>query len=79
MKIPETNKDEVRKHRNELLRGLGQVSQIGFTMLACVLVGVFLGHFLDSRLDTSPWLLLLFSFLGMGAAFKSLFEIAKRM
>ncbi|NLB98637.1 AtpZ/AtpI family protein [Jeotgalibaca porci] len=43
-------------------------------MAASVLIGVFLGKFLDNFFHTSPWLLLLFSFFGVGAAIKSLFN-----
>jgi len=44
-------------------------------MAASVLVGVLLGKYLDGLLDTTPWLLLIFSLLGVGAAIKSLFNI----
>lgn len=54
-----------------------QVSQLSITMLSCVLVGVLLGGFLDKAFKTTPWLLLIFSFLGMGAAIKSIFELSK--
>jgi ATP synthase protein I len=47
-------------------------------MAACVLIGVFLGRFLDNLLNTSPWLLLLFSLLGVGAALKALFDLAAK-
>jgi len=43
-------------------------------MGASVLIGVLLGRYLDGLLGTSPWLLLLFSFSGVGAAIKSLFN-----
>ena len=66
------------KFRQELLRSLSMVSQIGLTVTACVLMGVLLGRFLDNHFGTSPWLLLVFTLLGVTAAFKSLFEFAKR-
>jgi ATP synthase protein I len=62
----------------EFLRALSFFSQIGITMAACVLIGVLLGRFLDSLMGTSPWLLLLFSLLGAGAAFKALFDLANK-
>lgn len=58
---------------NEMFRALAYFSQIGVTMAASVFVGVLLGKFLDGVLGTSPWLLLFFSFLGVGAAIKALF------
>ena len=55
-------------------KALANFSQVGVTMAASVLIGVFLGKFLDGIFGTSPWLLLLFSFFGVGAAIKSLFN-----
>lgn len=70
-------KDDKQKNK-VFLQGLSFLSQIGITMAACVLVGVFLGKFLDGLLDTSPWLLLLCSLLGVGAAFRALFQLGGR-
>jgi ATP synthase protein I len=64
--------------RGELLRALTFFSQISVTIVACVAIGVFLGKFLDGFFGTSPWLLLVFSFLGMAAAFKSIFDVAQK-
>ena len=62
---------------NQTLKALAQFSQIGFTLAASIFVGVFLGKFLDDLLGTTPWLLFIFSLLGVGAAFKSIFNIKK--
>lgn len=67
-----------KKERRELFRAMGLVTQIGFTMAACIGIGVLLGMFLDGRLGTSPWLLLIFSLLGCLSAFKFLFDLAKK-
>ena len=75
-KIPSEDKHKVR---NDLIKGLSQVSQIGIGIFACVAIGVVLGWFLDSFFGTSPWLLLLFSFFGAGAAFKYLYDLMKKM
>lgn len=61
---------------SETFRALANFSQIGVTMAASVLVGVLLGKYLDGYLGTTPWLLLIFSLLGVGAAVKALFNIA---
>jgi ATP synthase protein I len=45
-------------------------------MVGTVLIGVLLGKYLDSLFDTKPWLTLVFSFLGAGAAIKALFSIS---
>lgn len=76
----------MNKHQNgdkqpqnsEALRALAYFSQIGVTMAASVLVGVLLGRYLDELLGTAPWLLLLFSLMGVGAAIKALFNMPKK-
>lgn len=67
-----------KKQQNDLLHALSFFSQIGITMAACVLIGVFSGRYLDDILGTSPWLLLLFSLLGAAAALKALFDLGTR-
>jgi ATP synthase protein I len=68
-----------KKTGNEFVRALSQLSQIGVMIIACILVGIFLGRFLDNLLGTSPWLLLVFTFLGIAAAFKSIFDFSKKV
>lgn len=63
-----------RPKYNETFRALSYFSQIGVTMAATVFVGVLLGKFLDGLFGTSPWLLLIFSLLGAGAAIKAIFN-----
>ena len=69
------NKDK----RNPFVLAFANFSQIAITIIACVAVGIFLGWLLDRFLGTSPWLLLVFTFLGIAAAFKSIFEFAKKI
>lgn len=66
---------KAKKHSS--LRALAQISQIGTTMAASILVGVLLGKFLDGLCGTEPWLLLIFSLLGVGAAIKAVYNISK--
>jgi len=68
-----------KQQRNEFARALSVLSQIGITIIACIAVGIFLGWYLDSLLGTSPWLLIIFTFLGIAAAFKSIFDFAKKL
>ena len=62
----------------DFMKALALLSQIGITMAVCILVGVFIGRFLDGHFGTGPWLLFLFSFLGVGAAFKSMFDLVPK-
>lgn len=71
-------KEHQRRTRNEALHAFGLLTQVGLTMFICVLLGVLLGRALDGWLGTSPWLLILFSFIGGAAAIRSLFEFVKK-
>jgi len=73
--MPRHNKGQT----NDFIRALALLSQIGITIIVCISIGIFLGWFLDRLLGTSPWLLLVFSLLGIAAAFKSIFEFAKKI
>lgn len=68
------DKEKKPTQTNQTAKALANFSQVGVTMAASVLIGVFLGKFLDNFFHTSPWLLLLFSFFGVGAAIKSFFN-----
>jgi len=68
-----------KPQQNEFSRAMAFFLQISVTILACIAVGIFLGWLLDRLLGTSPWLLMIFSFLGVGAAFKSIFDFAKKI
>jgi ATP synthase protein I len=64
--------------RNDLAKAFRFFTQIGINIVVCVGAGIFLGNWLDGLLNTSPWLLLLFSFIGAGAAFKSIVDMGKK-
>ena len=68
-----------KPQQNEFARAMAFFMQISVSILACLAVGIFLGWLLDRLLGTSPWLLMIFSFLGVGAAFKSIFDFAKKI
>ena len=68
-----------KPQKNEFVRAMAFFVQISVTIIACIAVGIFLGWLLDRLLGTTPWLLMVFSFLGVGAAFKSIFEFAKKV
>ena len=66
------------KQHNEYGRALSVLSHMGATIIICVAVGLAAGYYLDKFLGTSPWMLLVFTLLGIGAAFKSIFDFAKK-
>jgi ATP synthase protein I len=67
-----------KQDRKNIMRAVGYMSHIAISMAACVIIGVLFGLFLDNRLGTDPWLVLVFSFLGCAAAFKVMIDIAKK-
>jgi ATP synthase protein I len=52
----------------------GEVMGVGLQFAASILVFLFLGRWLDGRLGTTPWLLILGVLLGAGAGFFSMYR-----
>lgn len=52
---------------------------LGTTLAATVLAGLGGGYWLDERLGTSPWLMLLGGMLGIGAALVHFVRLASRL
>ena len=68
-----------KPQQNEFAQALSFFLQISVTIIACLAVGIFLGWLLDRLLGTTPWLMMVFTFLGIAAAFKSIFDFAKKV
>lgn len=66
------------KDSSSTLRALGLTGGIGFIMAACILGGYYLGHYLDSKFGTAPWLLILTLLLCMTAGFLEIYNMLKR-
>jgi len=67
-----------KSEKREMLRAMGLMSQIGFTAVICIAMGLFFGRFLDNILGTSPWLLIVLTLLGCFSAIKALIDLAKK-
>jgi ATP synthase protein I len=52
---------------------------VGLELGMSVVIGILVGMWLDSRLGTSPWLLLLFLVLGVVAGFRGVLRAVKRV
>lgn len=63
----------------EQLKKFGWATALGLVFLSNVVAGLLIGYYLDRWLGTSPWLLLLFLFIGMGAATYNVLRLAARM
>lgn len=65
--------DEKGPDRGEMLRATGQFMGYGLTWALAVLLFLGIGGWLDSKLGTSPFLLIIGAFLGGAAGFYSLY------
>ena len=52
-------------------------SLIGIEMAGSVIVGGFIGYWLDGKLGTEPWMLIFWVICGIIAGFRSLYKMAK--
>ena len=68
-----------QNEKNGFMLALAYLMHLGITIVVCIAIGLFAGIYLDRWLGTSPWLLLLFLMLGIGAAFKSIIDFAKKL
>ena len=59
-------------------RHLLKASTLGIHLVVATFVGLAIGHFLDSFLDTKPWFTFIFLFLGIFTGFRDMFRIVKK-
>lgn len=59
-------------------RKLAELSSIGLMLPSSIIVGLFFGYILDRWLGTRPWLLLVFTVLGVVSGLLSLFRALKK-
>ena len=60
-------------------RKLAALSSLGLMLPSSIAVGLFMGYFLDKLLGTHPWLLGIFTLLGVVSGFLSLFRGLKKL
>ncbi len=70
--------DSVRnKNYKDTLQGLALISQIGFSVITPILIGVYLGQFIDKKLGMNGIFSIIFIILGVGAGFLNIFKLAR--
>ena len=62
-----------------LFKTLGNLSTIGLTMAVSIGLGALIGHYLDNRFGTEPWLFLVFFGFGIAAAFRNLYVMYNKI
>ncbi len=60
----------------EPMSGFGAAFRIGVELVAGLIVGVGIGLLLDKWLDTTPWFLVAFFFVGAGAGILNVYRAA---
>jgi|YNPNPStandDraft_1061719.scaffolds.fasta_scaffold339130_2 ATP synthase protein I len=69
------DQEDQRKQWRDALR----MSSLGFVLVASVGLGVGIGWYLDQRLGTAPWGLVIFFFLGSIGGFVKVFQEVRRI
>ena len=59
--------------------GFGMAMRVGTEMVSALIIGVGAGLLLDNWLDTKPWFLVVFFFLGAGAGVLNVYRVASGM
>jgi F0F1-type ATP synthase assembly protein I len=75
--MPE-KKGKRRKDNGTNVRQLGILGTIPIILVVAPLVGFFIGRWLDDRLGTKPFLLIVFLIFGFVAAGKEIWRLIKR-
>jgi ATP synthase protein I len=60
------------------LRRLSELASFGLVLPSSIAVGLFFGYLLDRWLGTAPWLLLIFTVLGVVSGLLSLYRALKK-
>lgn len=71
--------DDGRSSFARSLQKAGPFLHMGWTIAISVTLGAGIGYWLDSKLDTSPWLLIAGSLLGITAGFIELIRLTKKL
>jgi len=59
-------------------RRLAELSSLGLMLPSSIAVGLFMGYLLDKLFGTHPWLLAIFTLLGIASGFLSLIRGLKK-
>ena len=62
-------KPDTKKDLSNVIKSVSHIGSFGLTMGACILLGYYLGSYIDRKLDTSPWFMIILVLLFMLGAF----------
>ncbi len=81
MKKQTGEKEMVKKKGNSAWRALGLMTNIGITLAASVLIGYYIGYYLDKWIfnQNGYIMTMIFSLIGVGAGFRTVFRMIKSL
>ena len=62
----------MKKETIQLLREYAYYSSLGLQVALAIVIGLFLGYYLDRKFETSPWLTLFGLGLGIAAGYRNI-------
>lgn len=68
-------KDNNEKDRSAL-KNLALISQVGISIITPILLGVYIGQFIDKKLGTNGVFSIILILIGTGAGFLNIFKLA---
>lgn len=69
----------MRQNRRSWIRNAGLASMVGIVLVVSTFIGFFFGQWLDGKLGSGPWLMLVFTLMGIAAGFIEVFRIVRQM
>ncbi|MGI6404937.1 MAG: AtpZ/AtpI family protein [Syntrophaceticus sp.] len=71
---------EKKKESTSVWKTLGLMTNIGVTLAAAVLIGYYMGYYLDQWIfgKTNYWLTIIFSLFGIAAGFRTIFNMINK-
>ena len=64
-----------KKDNKSVLKGLALISQIGISIITPILMGVYIGNFIDKKLGTNGVFAITLIVIGAGAGFLNIFKL----
>lgn len=61
------------------MRKVGLASSIGLVMVISIFIGYFVGSWLDKKLGTTPWLMMILTLMGIAAGFIEMIKIVQQL
>lgn len=67
----------MRDRQQRSIRNAALASTIGIVLVVCTAIGYLFGSWLDTKFGTSPWLMLVFTLMGIAAGLVEMLRILR--